>query len=85
MVLFGQSAGAFNTFAIATMNEAPSLISAAIMESGGGSDFASVAEAQPWNDVFLTGLGCQPSDVRGSLLHHFYGFSTCLSNLTVLL
>ncbi|PON22685.1 carboxylesterase [Trichoderma gamsii] len=62
MVLFGQSAGAFNTFAIATMDEAPSLINAAIMESGGGSDFASVAEAQPWNDLFLTGLGCQPSD-----------------------
>ncbi|KAK6445851.1 cholinesterase [Trichoderma asperellum] len=41
MLLFGQSAGAFNTFAIATMDEAPSLISAAIMESGGGTDFAS--------------------------------------------
>lgn len=69
MLLFGQSAGAFNTFAIATMDEAPSLISAAIMESGGGADFASVTEAQPWNDLFLTGLGCQPSNVSGSHLH----------------
>lgn len=71
MVLFGQSAGAFNTFAIATMDEAPHLINAAIMESGGGSDFATVAEAQPWNDLFLAGLGCQPSNVSGSPLHHF--------------
>ncbi|EHK16509.1 uncharacterized protein TRIVIDRAFT_227371 [Trichoderma virens Gv29-8] len=62
MVLFGQSAGSFNTFTIATLNEAPHLISAAIMESGGGSDFASVVEAQPWNDLFVTTLGCRPSD-----------------------
>jgi carboxylesterase type B len=71
MVLFGQSAGAFNTFAIATMDEAPGLINAAIMESGGGSDFASVAEAQPWNDLFFTTLGCQPSDVSSSQLCHY--------------
>ncbi|KAL6801428.1 alpha/beta-hydrolase [Trichoderma sp. SZMC 28013] len=62
MVLFGQSAGAFDTFTIATLNDAPDLISAAIMQSGGGSDFASVAEAQPWNELFVTTLGCQPSD-----------------------
>ncbi|KAM0260904.1 hypothetical protein ACHAQJ_002524 [Trichoderma viride] len=54
MVLFGQSAGSFNTFTIATMDEAPDLISAAIMESGGGSDFASIAEAQPWNELFFS-------------------------------
>lgn len=63
MVLFGQSAGSFNTFTIATLNEAPSLISAAIMESGGGSDFASISDAQPWNELFVTTLGCRPSDV----------------------
>lgn len=68
MVLFGQSAGAFDTFTIATLNDAPDLISAAIMQSGGGSDFASVAEAQPWNELFVTTLGCQPSDVSGLLL-----------------
>ncbi|KAL6893418.1 Alpha/Beta hydrolase protein [Trichoderma evansii] len=62
MVLFGQSAGSFDTFTIATMDEAPSLINAAIMESGGGSDMASVAEAKPWNDLFLTSLGCKPSN-----------------------
>lgn len=62
MLLFGQSAGSFNTFTIATMDEAPDLIRAAIMESGGGSDFASVVEAQPWNELFVTTLGCQPSN-----------------------
>ncbi|OPB44533.1 carboxylesterase type b [Trichoderma guizhouense] len=62
MVLFGQSAGSLDTFTIATLSDAPDLISAAIMQSGGGSDFASVAEAQPWNELFVTTLGCKPSD-----------------------
>lgn len=67
MVLFGQSAGSLDTFTIATLSDAPDLISAAIMQSGGGSDFASVAEAQPWNELFVTTLGCKPSDVSGLL------------------
>ncbi|KAK5991949.1 Para-nitrobenzyl esterase [Cladobotryum mycophilum] len=62
MVLFGQSAGSFDTFVIATLDEAPHLISAAIMQSGGGRDFPSVAEAQPWNELFATTLGCHSSD-----------------------
>jgi para-nitrobenzyl esterase len=63
MVLFGQSAGAADTFLIASMDEAPKLINSAIMESGGGRDFPSVAEAEPWNELFATTLGCEPSNV----------------------
>lgn len=57
MVIFGQSAGAFNTFAIATMNEHLVWLMLPYGIRGGG-DFASVAEAQLWNDLFIAGLGC---------------------------
>lgn len=63
MVLFGQSAGSSDTFVIATLDEAPKLINSAIMQSGGGRDFASVDEAQPWNELFASILGCEPSEV----------------------
>ena len=61
--MFGQSAGAFNTFVLASLPQAPSLMRAAIMESGGGIDFATTAEAEKYDEQFVTKLNCSLSDV----------------------
>jgi carboxylesterase type B len=66
VVVFGQSAGAFNTFVLASLPQAPSLMRAAIMESGGGIDFATTAEAQKYDEQFVTELNCTLSDVSKS-------------------
>ena len=64
VLLFGQSAGADNTFIIATLPQAPSLFKAAITESGGGRDsrLSSYVQAQGAN--FSRSIGCNISDVR---------------------
>jgi carboxylesterase type B len=61
--VFGQSAGAADTFVLATLPEAPELMSAAAMESGGGRMPPTVAEVQDWQTLFVDALNCSVTDV----------------------
>jgi carboxylesterase type B len=61
VLMFGQSAGAINTFIIATLPQAPSLMNAAITESGGGRDVELNSSAQSLGASYAAALGC--SDV----------------------
>ncbi len=45
VLLYGESAGALKTFVLSTLPQAPSLISAAAIESGGGREIATVEQA----------------------------------------
>ncbi|KAI2626767.1 alpha/beta-hydrolase [Hypoxylon sp. NC1633] len=58
VLLFGQSAGAVDSFTLATLPEIPQLVRAAALESGAGRDLATVADAQVWYSEFLTALNC---------------------------
>ncbi|KAJ9151411.1 Carboxylic ester hydrolase [Pleurostoma richardsiae] len=62
VLLFGESAGAFNTWAITTLPQAPALMRAAAMESGGGVTFPTIAEAEPWSQQFAQALNCSLTD-----------------------
>ncbi|CAJ2511983.1 Uu.00g076080.m01.CDS01 [Anthostomella pinea] len=63
VLLFGQSAGATDTYTIATLEQAPKLMRAAAMESGGGRDLATVEEAQTVHGVFANALNCSTTDI----------------------
>ncbi|KAH8883118.1 alpha/beta-hydrolase [Thozetella sp. PMI_491] len=63
VLVFGESAGARNTFALATLPQAPKLMRAAIMESGGGKDYPSISNVQSWQSNFLVSLNCNTSDI----------------------
>lgn len=67
MLLHGQSAGATDTFTIATLPQAPRLISAAIMESGGGRDAPLYDSMQTLGQSYAQSLNCSVSDVSCSL------------------
>ncbi|KAL6717619.1 hypothetical protein ACLMJK_005534 [Lecanora helva] len=58
VLLFGQSAGAVNVHTVATLPEAPSLIDAAITESGGGRDAAISSSVNAVGAQYATALGC---------------------------
>lgn len=49
---------------IATRPDAPKLMRAAAMESGGGRDIATVAAAQTYQKLFFEQLNCSTPDVR---------------------
>lgn len=61
--MFGQSAGASNAFAIATMDNASELIRTAAFQSGGGRDYATVTQAELWHRSFAEQLNCENIDV----------------------
>ncbi len=63
VLLFGESAGATNTFIVSTLPEARSLIRAAVSESGGGRDVATNAFAQALGASYASCLNCSVSDV----------------------
>ncbi len=63
VLLFGQSAGAFDVFALASLPQAPSLMKAAAMQSGGGVDFATLDEAEKFNEQFVKNINCSETDV----------------------
>lgn len=56
--MFGQSAGATNTFVIATLPQAPRLINAAIAESGGGRDAELNSTIQSLGAAYAQNLSC---------------------------
>lgn len=63
VMLFGQSAGADDTFVVSTLPEAKHLISAAVMESGGGQDVAPYKTATYTGQSFAKTLNCRSDDV----------------------
>lgn len=68
VMLFGQSAGADDTFVVSTLPEAKGLISAAVMQSGGGQDVTPYKTATNTGRSFAKTLNCSSKDVRYSLL-----------------
>ncbi|KAH8684052.1 Carboxylesterase [Ilyonectria robusta] len=71
VVLFGQSAGGDDTFTVSTLPEAKSLISAAILESGGGQDLTSKSLAQYCGESYATTLNCSIHDSVAELREAF--------------
>jgi carboxylesterase type B len=63
VLLFGQSAGAADTFIISSLPQAPSLISAAIMQSGSGSKLQTTSDVQNATEAFVKALGCGLDDI----------------------
>ena len=63
VVLHGQSAGAINTFTIATQDDAPRLMSAAIMQSGGGRTLQYPKSMMQLGESFAESLNCSVEDV----------------------
>lgn len=63
VLLFGQSAGALDAFIISSLPQAPSLISAAILESGAGSNLSTIADVEAQNEAFVKGLNCSTTDI----------------------
>ena len=68
VLLFGQSSGATNVFQVAALPQAPSLIKAAIMESGGGRDALTNATIQSLGSTYAKYIGCDVTNVRASSL-----------------
>jgi carboxylesterase type B len=58
VLLFGQSAGADDSFVLATLPQALKLIYAAALESGSGRTVATVQQVTPWNRQFVRKAGC---------------------------
>ncbi|UKZ78205.1 hypothetical protein TrVFT333_005940 [Trichoderma virens FT-333] len=63
VMLFGQSAGADDTFVVSTLPEAKGLISAAVMESGGGQDVIPYKTATNTGRSFAKTLNCSSNDL----------------------
>lgn len=63
VLLFGQSAGAQDTFILSSLPQAPSLISAAILESGLPGNLSTAQEAQPQGQAFVKGLNCSTTNI----------------------
>ncbi|PNP50259.1 hypothetical protein THARTR1_08967 [Trichoderma harzianum] len=81
VMLFGQSAGADDTFVVSTLPESKYLISAAVMESGGGQDVAPYKTATPYQGSFPTPALLDPT-TNGGLLATVLGID--LPNITSL-
>lgn len=63
VLLFGQSAGASDTFIISSLPQATSLISAAIMQSGAGSQLQTTSGVQNATQAFVKAVGCGLDDI----------------------
>ncbi|MCJ1290646.1 hypothetical protein MMC34_002188 [Xylographa carneopallida] len=63
VLLFGQSSGATNVFQVAALPQAPSLIKAAIMESGGGRDALTNATIQSLGSTYAKYIGCDVTNI----------------------
>ncbi|KAK6511627.1 hypothetical protein TWF481_000536 [Arthrobotrys musiformis] len=70
VLLFGQSAGAWDTWVVSSLPSAPSLINAVALESGGGVDFQTNFSAQLAGAAFAKNANCSTTD------------ATCLRNLS---
>ena len=63
VLLHGQSAGAVNTFTIASLPQAPRLLNAAIMQSGGGRDAPLKDSAYELGNSYAKALNCSSDNV----------------------
>lgn len=63
VLLFGQSAGAFDTFVLSSLPQAPQLMSAAILQSGAGNNLSTTEQARPQSEAFVKGLNCSTTDL----------------------
>lgn len=63
MVVFGQSARAALTWILSSLPQAPTLINAAIAESGSGRNLLINAEYQGFGKENAKALGCNVTDV----------------------
>ncbi|KAH8678232.1 Alpha/Beta hydrolase protein [Xylariales sp. PMI_506] len=63
VVVYGQSAGALNTHALASLDIAPLLMKSAIMESGAGQMLPNMSQANAFAAVFVAALPCNLSDI----------------------
>ena len=63
VLLFGQSAGADNTFLVSTLPQAPKLIKAAVSESGGGRAAPPASAVQAFGAKYAQLLNCSVNDV----------------------
>lgn len=62
VLLFGQSAGAFDAFVISSLPQAPSLVSAVALESGAGIHLLGANAAQARADALAGALNCGAAD-----------------------
>lgn len=62
VLLFGQSAGALNAVVLSSLPQAPQLMSAAIMQSGAGSNLSTLAAATPQSEAYVGRLNCTTAD-----------------------
>lgn len=63
VLLFGQSTGAEDVFAITSLPQAPSLMNSAIMESGAGRNLGNNAVQQKLGASYAQTLNCSTTDV----------------------
>jgi carboxylesterase type B len=63
VVLFGESAGATNTYILSTLPQAPSLFKSAIWESGAGPQLATPEVANTLGTSYASKLNCTTTDV----------------------
>ncbi|GJN73942.1 hypothetical protein PLICBS_008026 [Purpureocillium lilacinum] len=62
-MLFGQSAGAVNAFAVASLPEVKDLVAAVVLQSGSGIDLTPNETAQYTGKSYAAALGCADHDV----------------------
>ncbi|KAK6529504.1 hypothetical protein TWF281_008677 [Arthrobotrys megalospora] len=62
VLLFGQSAGAWNSWIISTLPSAPNLMRAVALESGGGANFQTNSSAQLGGAAFAANANCSTTD-----------------------
>ncbi|KAF3912557.1 Cholinesterase [Dactylellina cionopaga] len=63
VLLFGQSAGAWDTWIVSTLPSAPSLMRGVALHSGAGVDFQTNASAQLAGSLYATTANCSVTDV----------------------
>jgi carboxylesterase type B len=72
VLLFGQSAGAVLTWILSSFPQSPTLISAAISESGAGRALTTKEQYQTFGQTYANALGCNVTDVRTALSSSCY-------------
>ena len=71
VVMFGQSAGANNVFALATLPQAPQLLKGVVVQSGGGTFVTPATVAQDAGARFAKALNCANSSEQQQVSRRF--------------
>lgn len=67
VLLFGQSAGAMDSYLLSSLPQAPSLFRAVALESGGGRDTPSIADTKAVYAEYVHSLNCDLDDALSCL------------------